>query len=152
LSASVERRRAPVPDLQELIRRHGRRFPIFLGVGVLGLITTFAGTVLLYHGLHLPLWLGSAIAIQLAILVTYTLNSLVTWRDRRWGSRRQQVLTFEAVSLVGMGINEAVLLTSVDHLHVYYLLALLFSTGVASIWNYLANNNITFAGPPLKSS
>jgi hypothetical protein len=107
LSASVERRRAPVPDLQELIRRHGHRFPIFLGVGVLGLITTFAGTVLLYHGLHLPLWLGSAIAIQLAILVTYTLNSLVTWRDRRWGSRRQQVLTFEAVSLVGMGINEA---------------------------------------------
>jgi dolichol-phosphate mannosyltransferase len=152
LSASLERRRAPVQEAQELIRLHGRRAPSFLFAGVVGLITTFAGTVLLYHGLRLPLWLASAIAIQLAILVTYTLNSLITWRDRRWGSGRKRFLTFEAVSLVGLGINEAVLLTSVDHFRIYYLLALFFSSGVASIWNYLANNNITFSGSPLKSS
>ena len=132
-----------------MLRRHGRRFPTFLSVGGVGLVTTFVGTVLLYHHVHLDLWLASAISIQMAILVTYTLNSLVTWRDRRGGRRGRRFLTFEAVSLVGLGINEAVLLTCVSAFHLYYLLALLLGSAVAAVWNYLANHNLTFAGRPL---
>ncbi len=114
---------------------------------MLGLLTTLGATVLLYHLLRLPLWLASAIAIQTAILVTYTLNSYITWRDRRRANAgRRRFATFEAVSLVGLGINEAVLLTSVDRFHVFYVLALLMGSGVAAVWNYLANHKVTFAG------
>ncbi len=114
-------------------------------MGVLGLLTTLGGTVLLYHDLHLALWLASALSIQAAILVTYTLNSYVTWRDRRGGRTARRLVTFEAVSLVGLGINEAVLLTGVDRFHVFYVLALLLGTGLAAVWNYLANHKLTFA-------
>lgn len=129
----------------DFLRDHGRRFPTFLLLGGLGLVTTFVGTVILYHHVHLYLWLASGISIQMAILVTYTLNSLITWRDRRAGRRRRRFLVFEGVSLVGLLINEAVLLTCVSHFHMYYLLALVFGSAVAAVWNYLANHNLTFA-------
>jgi putative flippase GtrA len=145
LSAFLERRRPSASEAQDFLREHGRRFPTFLLVGGFGLVTTFVGTVILYHHVHLYLWLASGISIQLAILVTYTLNSLVTWRDRRGGRRRRRFLVFEAVSLVGLLINEAVLLTCVSQFHIYYLLALLFGSAVAAVWNYLANHNLTFA-------
>jgi dolichol-phosphate mannosyltransferase len=147
----MERRPPSVQDAQALIRRHWKRFPTFLSVGVVGLIVTFVGTVILYHHLHLALWLASGLSIQLAILVTFTLNSLVTWRDRRGGRRGKRFLTFEAVSLVGLGINEAVLLTCVSRFHLYYLVALLFGSAVAAVWNYLVNHNLTFAASTLAS-
>jgi len=146
----VERRRPSVGGVQEVLRRHGKRFPTFLSVGMVGLVTTFVGTVILYHHVHLPLWLASGLSIQLAILVTYTLNSLVTWRDRRGVHKGRRFVIFEAVSLVGLGINEAVLLTCVSHFHLYYLVALVFGSGVAAIWNYIANHKVTFAGAPLE--
>jgi dolichol-phosphate mannosyltransferase len=145
----MDRHRPSVREAQEILRRHGKRFPTFLSVGMVGLVTTFVGTVLLYHHAHLALWLASSISIQLAILVTYTLNSLVTWRDRRGGQPGRRFLTFEAVSLVGLGINEAVLLTCVSRFHLYYLVALVFGSAVAAVWNYLANHNLTFASSPL---
>ena len=91
------------------------------------------------------MWLASGISIQLAILVTFTLNSLVTWRDRRRGRRRRRFLVFEGASLVGLLINEAVLLTCVSHFHMYYLVALVFGSAVAAVWNYLANHTLTVA-------
>ena len=147
---SAERRRPTVHDAQEILRRHGKRFPTFLSVGLVGLVVTFVGTVILYHHVFLPLWLASGISIQLAILTTYTLNSLVTWRDRRGGPRLRRFLTFEAVSLVGLGINEAVLLTCVSRFHLYYLVALVFGSAVAAVWNYLVNHNLTFSEAPLE--
>ena len=31
----------------------------------------------------------------------------------------------------------------------YYLVALVFGSAVAAVWNYLANHNLTFASSPL---
>lgn len=128
------------------MQEHGRRIVSFGFAGVLGALTTLGGTAILYHHfLFLPLWLASAVAIQTAIAVTFTVNSLVTWRDRRGGSRRRRALTFELVSLVGMGIQEAALLGGVHLFHLFYLLALLVGIGLAAVWNYLINHNVTFA-------
>lgn len=131
---------------QGLLRDHAPRVVSFSAAGVLGAATTLGGTALLYHHiLYLPLWLASAVAIQTAIAVTFTVNSLVTWRDRRGGRRLRRAATFEAVSLVGMGIQEAALLVGTNALHLFYLLALLVGIGLAAIWNYLINNYVTFA-------
>lgn len=135
------------PALPEaLLREHARRVASFSVAGVLGAVTTLGGTAILYHHvIFLPLWLASAVAIQTAIIVTFLVNSRVTWRDRQGGRRLRRALTFEAVSLVGMGIQEAALLTGTDALHIFYLLALLVGIGLAAIWNYLVNNLVTFA-------
>ncbi|HUY98632.1 MAG TPA: GtrA family protein [Verrucomicrobiae bacterium] len=63
-------------------RGHPARFMTFVGVGFCGLATQLGITALLYGRLRVPLWLGAALAIQTAIMVNFTANSLVTWRDR----------------------------------------------------------------------
>ncbi len=135
----------PLGSTNDLVREHAHRLVAFVFSGVAGVITTFGGTVLLYRDVHLALWFASALSIQTAILVTFTINASVTWRDRRNRGLVQLFLVFEAVSLVGMGINEAGLLTSVDAFHLYYLLGLVIGSGLAAVWNYLANHNVTFA-------
>ncbi len=130
----------------ELVREHGQRVALFCFVGLVGAATTIGGTALLYHHLFfLPLWLASGVSIQTAILVTFTLNSLLTWRDRGTDSLRRRAVTFEAVSLVGLAIQEGALLAGVGALHIFYLLALVVGIGLAAIWNYLVNNSVTFA-------
>ena len=129
----------------ELVREHAQRVVLFGFVGLVGAATTIFGTALLYHHLFLlPLWLASGIAIQTAIAVTFTLNSLLTWRDRQTDNIRRRAVTFEAVSLVGLAIQEAALLIGTDRLHLFYLLALTIGIGLAAIWNYLVNNKVTF--------
>lgn len=129
----------------ELVREHAQRVVLFGFVGLVGAATTIFGTALLYHHLFLlPLWLASCIAIQTAIAVTFTLNSLLTWRDRQTDNIRRRAVTFEAVSLVGLAIQEAALLIGTDKLHLFYLLALTIGIGLAAIWNYLVNNKVTF--------
>jgi putative flippase GtrA len=128
-----------------LVREHGQRVVLFGFVGLVGAATTILGTALLYHHLFLlPLWLASGIAIQTAIAVTFTLNSLLTWRDRETENLWRRALTFEAVSLVGLGIQETALLVGTDKLHLFYLVALTVGIGLAAIWNYLVNNRVTF--------
>ncbi|HVA21665.1 MAG TPA: GtrA family protein [Candidatus Micrarchaeia archaeon] len=126
-------------------RTHPTRLAAFVTAGLLGLGTQLGATALLYGRLHLPLWLGSGLAIQTAILVTFTVNSRITWRDRAGGSAGpRRFLTFEAVSLVGLGLNEAVLLTAATVLGLHYLVASLCGAASASLWNYLANDRVTF--------
>lgn len=132
----------------ELLREHGRRAVSFAFAGVLGAVTTLGGTVLLYHHAHLHLWLASGLSIQTAILVTFTINSLFTWRDRPGNRPWRRFATFEGVSLVGLVIQELALAVGVDRMHFYYLLVLMVGIGLASIWNYLVNNRVTFAGDP----
>ncbi|MHB1638932.1 MAG: GtrA family protein [Candidatus Dormibacteria bacterium] len=128
-----------------MVREHGQRVVLFGFVGLVGAATTIVGTALLYHHIFLlPLWLASGIAIQTAIAVTFTLNSLLTWRDRETESLWRRAATFEAVSLVGLAIQEAALLIGTDEVHVFYLLALTVGIGLAAIWNYLVNNRVTF--------
>lgn len=128
-----------------LVREHGQRVVLFSFVGLVGAATTILGTALLYHHLFfLPLWLASGIAIQTAIGVTFTLNSLLTWRDRETENLWRRAITFEAVSVVGLAIQETALLVGTDKLHLFYLVALTVGIGLAAIWNYLVNNRVTF--------
>lgn len=110
-----------------------------------GLGTQVGLTALLYGHVGWPLWLSAAIAIQVAIGVNFSGNSLVTWRDRT-GARVQpgRFAAFEAVSLVGLGVNEGVLLVLAAVLGIHYLIATLCGAVSASVWNYTANSRFTF--------
>ncbi|HUY98222.1 MAG TPA: GtrA family protein [Verrucomicrobiae bacterium] len=127
---------------------HPARFAAFIVAGLLGLATQLGMTALLYGRLHLPLGAATALAIQTAILVTFTVNSKVTWRDRAAGRPlRRSLITFELVSLVGLGLNLAVVLTAADVIGLHYLVATLCGAASASCWNYLANHLVTFRSP-----
>ncbi|MDP2919248.1 MAG: glycosyltransferase family 2 protein [Dehalococcoidia bacterium] len=106
---------------------------VLVNVGLLWVLTEYAGLFYLF---------SSAIAIETSVLSNYIFNDFLTFRDRHSRGQKdffKRMLKFNAVSLVGVGLNLAILwlLTSFAGLH--YIISNLFGIAAATFWNYLAN-------------
>jgi dolichol-phosphate mannosyltransferase len=129
---------------------HYRRFATFLVVGAAGVVVANGGLVILHEKAAIPVLAAAALAWQAAILVTFTLNSTVTWR----GAHGRPLLTrfgvFELISVVGLGIYLATIAVAQDVFGLHYAIGGVAGSGVAALWNYAANHRFTFrwADPP----
>jgi putative flippase GtrA len=104
--------------------------------GVVGATGTAVNTAVLYlldRRAGLPLWLSSALAVELAIISNYLLNDRWTFAARRPSFRR--FAKFNVASLAGLGLN----VTTVWFLAragVYFLAANLVGIAAAVTANY----------------
>ena len=102
-------------------------------LGLLALFTEIGG---LFYAL------SAALAYEISILNNFTWNELWTFRDRRasaGGSVLARVLKFNLVSLVGLGIHEAVLTFFTEVTDLFYILSAIIAIFCAVIWNFFAN-------------
>lgn len=113
------------------------RFMRFGVVGASGVVVN-EGLLYLGHGrLHLPLLLASAIAIECAIISNYLLNDRWTFHHPHPAWHR--FWRFNAVSLVGMVVNLAVLALLTRFTTLEYWAANPIAVVVAFGVNYLLN-------------
>jgi dolichol-phosphate mannosyltransferase len=130
--------------LFSLMKRTGEfwRFLKFVLVGASGILVN-EGLLWVLHGFaNLPLLLAPAIAIETSIITNYTLNDLITFRDRRVAGTAaffSRLGRFNVVSLVGAGINYGLLLLLTEVFGFYYLISNLVGIAIAMLWNYLVN-------------
>ena len=130
--------------LFSLMRRTGEltRFLKFCLVGASGVVVNEGLLWILHHFTGLPLALSSGISVETSIITNFTLNDFFTFPDRRKagiGSFLNRLLRFNAVSLVGLGINIGLLLLLTNVFHLYYLLSNLVGIAIAMLWNYAVN-------------
>ena len=123
---------------------HYRRFATFLVVGAAGVVVANGGLLVLHEKAHLPVFAAAAAAWQLAILVTFTLNSTITWRGAHGRPLLSRFGVFELISIVGLGIYLATIAVAQDVFGLHYLIGGVAGSGVAAIWNYAANHRFTF--------
>lgn len=145
-----------------------RRFLKFCVVGVSGTLIDFGITAVCKGFLGFPDLLANATGFSLAASSNYILNRTWTWHSKstKVGT---EYLKFFAVSLVGLGINSLIVallhnLTLIPGESIVRFLSLFgttfaahfsdldwnfwiaktIATAVVMIWNFLANNFITF--------
>jgi dolichol-phosphate mannosyltransferase len=102
-------------------------------LGLLALFTEIGG---LFYAL------SAALAYEISILNNFAWNELWTFRDKRasaGGSVLVRVLKFNLVSLVGLGIHEAVLTFFTEVTGLFYILSAIIAIFCAMIWNFFAN-------------
>jgi dolichol-phosphate mannosyltransferase len=112
---------------------------VLVNEGLLWILTRFAGLLLA------P---ASVISIEASIISNFTLNNFFTFSDRRLTGAPNFLLRlgkFNAVSLIGLGINIGVLLLLTNVFHLHYLLANLIGIAIAMLWNYLVNLGYTWS-------
>jgi putative flippase GtrA len=129
-----------------------RRFGRFLVVGLGGTLIDF-GLLALLTGIGVPTLLANTLSFSAGACSNFTWNRLWTFaeaRRRPWGV---QLVQFLAVSAVGLAINDAIVMmlqtplgNLLGHPAQGYLPAKVVATGVAVVWNFLANRYWTFAG------
>lgn len=146
--ASTLAARLRAEGVQHAIRRlllgHYRRFIVFLGVGLVGVVIANGGLVAIRELGHLNVFVAGTISWQAAIFVTFSLNAAITWRGASGRALPSRFAAFEVVSLIGLGIYLGTIAVVHNGLHLHYVLGGLAGSGIAALWNYTANHVFTF--------
>jgi putative flippase GtrA len=126
------------------------RFGRFLLVGLSGTALDFVLLILLKRA-GLPTLLANSLSFSAGAVSNFTWNRLWTFPEARSRHWTVQFTQFFAVSLVGLALNDAVVLMLqqqlgelIGHPAQGYLAAKVVATGVAVLWNYAGNRLWTF--------
>ena len=128
------------------------RFVKFGAVGTSGTVINIAvlyacQEFLLLHiaDFHLRLNYSIAIAITLATISNFYFNRRLTWRDRQYeASPGVMVLFFKYVAAAGVSIAIQSVMTKSMSLYLHYIVANLVAIGLSSVFNFVANDRLTF--------
>jgi putative flippase GtrA len=140
----------PASDKLRGRRTELSRFGRFLLVGLSGTVLDFVLLILLKRA-GLPTLLANSLSFTAGAVSNFTWNRLWTFPEARSRHWTLQLVQFFTVSLVGLALNDAVVLMlqgSLGRLSGHpaqgYLLAKVVATGVAVLWNYAGNRLWTF--------
>lgn len=126
------------------------RFARFLTVGAVGTILDFSIlTALKLAGI--PTLFANSLSFTAGLLNNFTWNRLWTFGDTLDADWRRQLAQFTLVSLVGLALNNLIVLSLEGALGTIlgqpqwgYLPAKVIATGAVVFWNYFANRKWTF--------
>lgn len=92
---------------------------------------------------HLFYLLAAVISIAIVFWISFSLNKYWTFEnsEKKYFS---QAIKYFITSSVGIGINLAVLVFLVELFGMWYILAKVFATAAALIWNFLVYKNWVF--------
>lgn len=124
------------------------KFAIVGAIGIVvneGLLVTIqsAGVYFLYAG---------AISIEVSILSNFVLNDLWTFSDRRTGSLGGRLAKFNALMLVGLALNLAVLDAGTIYIGMAAAVANLFGIAAAFALRYALSVKYAWMKPGVQSS
>ncbi|MEW6401451.1 MAG: GtrA family protein [Chloroflexota bacterium] len=125
-------------------------FSRFLTVGAVGTLLDF-GLLTLLKLAGLPTIFANTFSFTAGLVNNFTWNRLWTFHETVHVDWRRQLIQFTLVSLIGLALNNLILLslegilgTLVGQPEWGYLPAKVVATGVVVFWNYFANRKWTF--------
>lgn len=130
--------------------REFQHFTRFLIVGAVGTFLDF-GLLTLLKTFSLSTLIANSASFTAGVVNNFTWNRLWTFADAKGTDWRKQLAQFMLVSLVGLTLNNALVLalekplgTLLGQPDLGYLPAKVIATGVVVFWNYFANRYWTF--------
>lgn len=121
----------------------------FMTVGLSGTLVDFAALALLKEVVLLPTLLANTLSFSAGLVNNFTWNRLWTFADARNDNITRQFIQFASVSLVGLLMNNLILLLLENPLDAIignygYIPAKIIATGLVFVWNFTANRYWTF--------
>lgn len=115
----------------------------FCAVGFSGMIVDFFCTWLCKEKLKWNKYISNSIGFVLAATNNYIWNRIWTFQSQGTEIVREYS-SFLIISLVGLGINNAVIYLLHDRLKLNFYLAKILAIGVVTLWNFGMNYLFTF--------
>jgi dolichol-phosphate mannosyltransferase len=127
------------------MRRSGElaRFIKFALVGASGVLVDLGLTSLLADVVGLDYRIAGVIGTETAIITNFTLNHFFTFADCRVKGIKSFLtclIKFNLLSLIGLGINNGIMIGFTETTGLDYRIGKLLGILVATLWNYLTNN------------
>ena len=119
------------------------KFIRFAIVGGSGLLVDFGITYIFKEWVRANKYIANSLGFICAATSNYILNRLWTFQSADPRIARQYLL-FVGISLVGLGINNAIVYVGNDRLKFNFYLSKLFAVGVVTFWNFFMNYLFNF--------
>ena len=137
------------PQLQPMARWRFIRFGLVGASGtVINIAVLYAAQEFLFRHIedfHTRLNYSIALAITVATISNFYWNRRLTWRDRQHQVHQSAlILFFKYVMAAALSIAIQSLLTKWLANYLHYIVANLVSIALASVFNFLANDRLTF--------
>jgi len=120
------------------------QFVKFSIVGVIGTTIDFGFLNLLVIVFGLNVYLSATFSFILAVINNFIFNKYWTFSDKKGRNFSLQFLQFGIVSIIGLGINLAVMYLLIHFVSLWYNWAKVFATIIVLFWNFLGNKYWTF--------
>jgi putative flippase GtrA len=120
----------------------------FNAVGAMGIVVQLAALALLVGGLRLSYLVGTALAVEIAVLHNFVWHERFTWKDRAGVSRAevlQRLMRFNLSNgAISIGGNLLIMRLLTGALHIHYLAANIVSIATLSLANFAVSHTFVF--------
>ncbi len=125
--------------IKKQIKKHKKLIDQILKFGVVGGLAFLIDYGLLYVltefvGIHYLI--SSVISFTVSLIFNYILS--IKWVfDVTKKQTAKEITIFVILSVIGLGINQAVMYVGSDLLHIYYMLTKIVATAIVMVWNFV---------------
>ena len=133
-------------------RKEFNRFVKFAIVGLIGAVIDISILNFMHKAVGWPLLWANTLSVSVAILSNFTWNRLWTFPESCSRRKREQLVQFTIVNVIGLAINNVIVVgleavfTSFISDPWDYNLAKFVAIGVVLFWNFGANRLWTYRG------
>ncbi len=113
-------------------------------VGFSGVVVDFSITFICKEYLKIQKYIANAIGFTIAATTNYILNRIWTFESTN-PNILLEFSRFFVISLIGLGINSAIVWAMSGKMRINFYLSKLVATIVVTAWNFLINAYYTFA-------
>lgn len=112
-----------------------------INFGVVGILATFIEYCLLIifkELIHIDVIVASAIAYSCSLFFNYIFSMRYVFKDRKYMSIKREFMIFLMTSLIGLLLNQIVMILCIQLFNIYYILAKVIATSIVLIWNFFS--------------
>ncbi len=120
------------------------RFIKYFFVGGIAALIDWVLFFILIKGFHIPWYFSAIISFTFATLANYVLSINHVFESGVRFQKKQEMALVFLVSLVGLGINQAILWLLISVAKTHLLLSKISATGVVFLWNYMIRHKFVF--------
>jgi len=113
-------------------------------VSVIALVFDFGLLIFFKQVLGMQYLLAATCSFMIGVLVNYALSVWWVFADHKLASRRAEFVIFVVVTVIGLGLNLAIIAAFVQLGKIDYRFAKAISTVVVFFWNFIARKKILY--------
>ena len=122
------------------------QFTKFGIVGAIAFVIDYGLMVLLTELGGIDPVISAAISFVVSVLFNYAASMRYVFEHRSDISRKRELFLFVTFSVIGLIINEAIMIIGVDFFNISYLIVKVFATALVMIWNFWSRKRWLDAG------
>lgn len=118
----------------------------FGAVGFLCFGIDYGLMIFLTEACRLSYLVSSGISFSVSVIVNYILSLKFVFDTGKDNNKIVEFLIFIVLSVIGLGINQALMWVCVEKLHVHYMISKIGVTGVVMVYNFVTRKLILEKG------